>query len=195
MIKVPALLNVAASFPGRGRLALEVTLSAPEEPALGGTVKITEGSKIVAAAVSSKAGHGLFTASSVAPGKHTYSVSYAGNTRVAPVRRDVVVWVAAKNRPVITLQASSSAVGKVKIKIGVTAPDEGPLGGTVTVQEGSKVRAAKLKVTRGAAVFEASRLASGPHSYTVTYNCTNRVLAGSQNVTVTVTVKPRSRRR
>ncbi len=187
--KIPATLALTGRSMSYGDLQIGVTITA--EPGLGGSVAIIEGTKTIAAAIKVVDGRAAFRASKVKPGSHTYTVRYSGTSRVSGPSGVVRVVVRDKARPTLTLAASSPAVGKVKIIIRVAAAGEGALTGVATVQEGSR-SLARLTVTNSQAVFQASKIKPGRHTYTVGYGGTSRVAAVRGTVVATVKAKTAS---
>jgi hypothetical protein len=112
-------------------------------------------------------------------------VRFTGNSRVAPASTTIQVTTKPKARPVLSLSGTTTP-GAVKLTITVKASGEGPLGGYVSVKEGSKTRKARLKINKGKATYRASKVKAGRHTYTITYRGSSEVTAGSAGVTITV---------
>ncbi|HEY5820911.1 MAG TPA: Ig-like domain repeat protein [Propionibacteriaceae bacterium] len=90
---------------------------------------------------------------------------------------------------VLSLKGSSSAVGKIKLVVTVSAPGETVPTGTVSVKEGGKTLNGKLKLTKGIATYEASKVKSGAHTYEVAYAGSSRLAPVTKSVTTTVRAK------
>ena len=168
-----------------GKVSLSIAVTAPGEKTVGGSVSIKRGTKTLTSKLTLRSGKATFTATKVPAGAHTYTVRYAGNSRVGPQSTSVPVTTKPKAAPVITLTAATTP-GTVRVKIAVTAPGEGPLGGYVSVKEGAKTRKAKLKITKGKATYSATKVKAGKHTYTIRYLGSSEVKAGSAKVSVTV---------
>ena len=168
-----------------GKVSLSIAVTAPGEKAVSGTVSVKRGTRTLVSRLTLRSGKATFAATKVPAGTHVYTVRYAGNSRVAPQSTTASVTTKPKATPVIGLSASTTP-GAVRVKITVTAPGEGPLGGYVSVKEGSTTRKAKLKITKGRATYSATKVKAGKHTYTMRYLGSSEVKAGSAKVSVTV---------
>jgi len=81
--KAASSVGIKASSPAAGKVRLAITVRASGQSSLGGTVKITEGSLTLKAAVKVSRGKASWSASKVAPGRHTYTATYSGTSQVA----------------------------------------------------------------------------------------------------------------
>lgn len=169
-----------------GALDLALAVSATDEPAPGGTVTLTEGTRTVAREVPVVAGRARWSARGLPSGRHTYTVHYSGTSRVEPGTATVTAVVRAKVAPVLVLRGSSPSSRRVAVAVTVTASGQSRLGGTVTVKEGTRTVKSGLAVTSGRASWTATGVAAGRHTYTVAYSGTTEILSGSARVTVTV---------
>lgn len=184
-----AVLAVQSSSSAVGKLTLRVGVTAAGAAVSGGTVTIKEGATVRATGLQVRDGVAVWNATGLAAGRHTYAVSFSGTPTVAGASTLTTSTVKAQLKPALTVQATSTAVGKLTLRVGVTAAGAPVTGGTVTIKEGSKTRASKLKVSRGSAIWSASGLTSGRHTYTVSYDGSSEVTRGSTTVTVTVKAK------
>lgn len=183
--KIPATLTLTGRSPKVGQITFAVKVSAPGEAPLGGTAWVKQGTTLVRNELPIIKGQATLTATKVKSGTHTYTVFYRGTTRVASATKSIQLTTKAKAKPTIALTGSSTS-GKVKIGIKVTARGEPPLGGSVSVKEGTKTLKSTLTINKGQATFSASNVNAGKHTYTVSYRGTTEVSPGSAKVTITV---------
>ena len=186
--KIPAAVTVTGSSPKVGVLKLTIRVTASE--AVPGTVSIRQGTKVLKTGLRLTSGGVTYVKSGITPGRYTYSVRYAGTTRIAPAARSIALRIKAKTTPSISLRSTTS-VGRVRIGITVTAAGQPPLGGIAYVKEGSKTLKTTIKVVRGKATFSASGVRAGRHTYLVGYRGTSEVRAGTRSVTVRVAATAR----
>ena len=182
--KIPATVTVRGSSTRVGALRLSVTVAAPGDPAPSGSVSLKQGSKVLTSRLKLARGSASYSATGIKPGRYTYTVRYAGSSRIAADTGSVAVRIKAKTAASISLKPTTS-VGKVRIGITVTAAGQPPLGGTAYVKEGSKTLKTTIKVVRGKATFSASAK-PGRHTYLVGYRGTSQVRSGTRSVTVRV---------
>ena len=185
---VAPALTVSASSPGIGKAQLVVRVIAPGESPVGGTLDVREKNTIVAT-LSVVDGTATYSPSGLTPGGHDYQVHYRGTSRILAADASVSVTVRDRTVSALAVTGSSAAVGKLVLRIGVTAAGAKVSGGTVTIKEGSTTVATRIAVSNGAASWSASGLRSGRHTYTVAYSGTTTVKPASVQVPVTVQAK------
>lgn len=183
--KTKPTLTLAASSPAVARVKITIAVTAAGESALGGTVTVKEGSKTLAGLTVIR-GQATFESSRITPGRHTYTVSYGGTSRVEATSRSVAVSVRAKTASTTSLIGSSPSANKITIVIAVQAKGQPALGGTAKVQEGSKILKADVKITGGKATYTATGITPGNHTYQVSYSGTSEVNGSSAKVTIQV---------
>lgn len=183
--KIPATVTVRGSSTRVGALRLSITVSAPGEPAPSGSVSLKRGTTVLKARLPLTSGRASYTATGIKPGRYTYTVRYAGSSRIAEDTGSTAVQIKAKTRPSISLTPTTS-VGKVRLGITVTAAGQPPLGGTAYVKEGSRTLKSTITIVRGKASFSASGVKSGRHTYLVGYRGTSQVSSGTKSITVRV---------
>lgn len=183
--RIPARVTVRGSSTKVGALRLSIEVAAAGEPAPSGSVSVKQGSKVLQGRVTLTRGTASYVATGIKPGRYTYSVSYAGTSRIAPASGTGSVAIKGKSRPSIVLKPTASP-GRVGIGISVTAPGQPPLGGTAYVKEGRKTLKSTIKVVKGKASFSARGVKSGRHTYVVGYRGTSQVHSGSRSITVRV---------
>ncbi len=183
--KVPATVTVRGTSPKVGALRLSITVSAPGETVPRGSVLLKRGTKVLKGRLTLTGGKASYSATGIKPARYTYSVRYAGTSRIAGDTGSVAVSIKAKTRPTITLKPTTS-VGKARIGITVTAAKQAPLGGTAYVKEGRRTLKSSIKVVRGKATFSTSGVKAGRHTYLVGYRGTSQVRSGTRSVTVRV---------
>lgn len=83
--KAKPVLKVRGSSPTKGRVTLTVAVTAKGHATVGGTVKITEGTKVRKAKLTIVKGKARWTATKVKKGKHRYTVTYRGTSQIASV--------------------------------------------------------------------------------------------------------------
>lgn len=186
---LPATLSLTGSSPDPGRARIDIAVTAPGAPSIGGTVDVYEGGYAVATALPVVAGAAVFDDDGLTPGDHTYRVVYRGDPSVATATGTTTVAVADALDPGLTVSASSAAVGALDLAVDVRAAGQPAAGGTVDVSEGAKTLRSGIAVSAGTARYQATKVTPGRHTYLVRYSGTNRVKASSTTITTTVKAK------
>lgn len=189
VVRASAVVTASATPTEPGALRLAVAVAAGSEPTDGGTVELHEGTKVVRRGIALSAGSARVDLTGLPAGNHTYTVLYTGATRVAPASSPVEATVSDRATATVSTGSSSTRVGTLTLTARVTAPGETGIGGTATIKEGSKTVRSGITVTDGKAVWSASGLSSGKHTYTVVYSGTPRVKAATVTATATVKAK------
>jgi hypothetical protein len=189
-VSAQATLSVVPSSPTIGKLTLRISVSASGTPVTVGTVTIKEGSKTVASALAVKGGQASWSPTGLKPGsRHTYAVTYSGAGAVKAASATVTATVQDLASPRFSVGSTSTAVGRLVLRVGVSALGKPASGGTVTVKEGRTTVKAKIKVSRGLAVWSARGLKSGKHTYAISFSGTATVKRGSARTVATVKAK------
>ena len=181
-------LRLDASSPAMGVARIRVEVAVEDGSAVGGTVRVRESGTVVGESDVSD-GAALVELTRQSAGTHTYTVAYSGTAEVQDASALVAVDVRGKTPAQLTVTSTSASVGKLVLRAHVTAGDASVTGGTVAVKEGTKTVRAGIKVVGGSAVWRASGLRSGQHTYSVRYSGTATVKAGSTRHVATVKAK------
>jgi hypothetical protein len=191
-VAAQATLSVVPSSPAVGKLTLQIGVSASGSPVSGGTLTITEGTTTVASALPVTNGRASWSPKGLKPGgRHTYTVRFSGVGAVKAASATVRATVQDLASPRFSVGSASSSVGRLALRVGISALDQPVTGGTVTLKEGRTTVKAKITVSRGLAVWSARGLRSGTHTYTVSFSGTAAVKRGSTKAVVTVKSKAR----
>jgi hypothetical protein len=189
-VSAQATLAVVPSSPAVGKLTLQIGVSASGSPVSRGTVRITERTTTVASALAITNGRASWSPKGLKPGsRHTYIVRYSGAGAVKAASATVRATVQDLASPRFSVGSTSSSVGRLALRVGVSALGQPVTGGTVTVKEGRRTVKAKIKVSRGLAVWSARGLRSGKHTYAVSFSGTATVKPGSTKAVATVKAK------
>ena len=81
--KATPVLKVTGSSTRKGRVTLAVAVTAPGQSALGGSVKITEGSKVRKSALTVVQGKARWTGTKMSKGQHRFTVRYLGTSQIS----------------------------------------------------------------------------------------------------------------
>jgi hypothetical protein len=189
-VSAQATLSVVTTSPTIGKLTLRISVSASGTPVTVGTVTIKEGTKSVASAVPVKGGQASWSPTGLKPGsRHTYAVRYSGAGAVKAASATVTATVQDLASPRFSVGSTSTSVGTLVLRIGVSALGKPASGGTATVKEGRTTVKAKIKVSRGLAVWSTRGLKSGKHTYAISFSGTATVKRGSASAVATVKAK------
>ncbi|WP_157720529.1 Ig-like domain repeat protein [Friedmanniella luteola] len=91
--KVAPVLTLRASSPSSRKVTVAIAVKASGQTGLGGTVTVREGTRTLKSGLVVTSGKATWTATKVAAGKHTYTVSYGGTSQVAAGTAKVAVTV------------------------------------------------------------------------------------------------------
>ncbi len=181
--KIRSVLAVTATSPAVGRVRLSASLTAGGKPG-SGVLKVRDGAKTVARTLKVVRGVAVYQAKAK-PGRHRYTLSYAGSARVSSATSAVAVSVRNKVTAHLTVRGTSTVAKKVTFRITVAAAGQDQLGGSVKITRGSATVATKVTVRHGTARYTAKKQPKGKQKYTVTYRGT----ASVRKATATLTVK------
>ena len=193
-----ATLDVQASSTAVGVVELAITVRADAGDVDAGTVTVTENGATLAEGLAVSGGAARYAVSGVAAGAHVYTVAYSGADGVGTAESVVALTVRGRAAVTLTATASSPAAHAVDLAVAVAAAGGVPVSGTVGVIEGGEVLAASLPVSGGEALFHATDVTRGAHTYTLTYSGDDQTDVALATVQVTVrgetllTATPRS---
>ncbi len=156
-------------------------------PPDGETVMFIKGAKVWATGTLS-GGSATFTTSTLSLGNHVITAVYAGDSNFGASTSKAVKQVVNKATTTTSL-ASSQNPSKVGLAVTFTAsvtPEfSGAVKGTVTFYDGTTALKT-VTLIAGTAQFTTSKLTSGMHSITATYNGTPSLSGSSDSLTQTV---------
>lgn len=157
----------------------------------GGTASFYDGTSAIGAGTLSGAGVATFTTATLAPGTHSISVQYSGDTVNAAGKSNVVSLVIqqATTETTLTTGIASVPVGtQVTFTASVTSANGPAPTGSVQFTDGRVSLGSSALGSSGVATFSTNSLAPGTHTIAAVYGG-NTDDAGSTSVTVTQTVQ------
>jgi len=153
-----------------------------------GKVTLSEGSKVLASGTLSSSGKvKLSVPRTLAVGKHTLKLSYAGDTRSKPasVSSTRTVAKAASTTKVTAAKVKSTVKGKVVVTVTAAAKVTGTAK-VVVKRNGSTKAAATATLVNGKRTFTLPKLPKGTYTVTVTYNGSATVAKSTKNASLVV---------
>jgi len=154
-----------------------------------GTVTFLDGAAVLDKASLSSSGAAIYATRTLAVGKHSITVSYAGDPQFAAAISGAVSVTVSKATPTDKLTSSATTTtygGLVTLTATVTGSGETPAG-TVEFYDGKTLFAAVNLNSTGEAAYSKKDLAAGKHTITASYGG-NSDYAAATSAAVSVTV-------
>ncbi len=157
-------------------------------------VTLLDGAILVGRVALDSTGHGTLATSALAPGTHTLSASFAGDTTHEAALSANLLQVVQPANSMVTLDSNknpASTSDSINLTIAVAGAGGSP-GGVVTILEGSTPLGTAFLGSNGIGSFTTSTLSAGLHNLTAQYGGDSNHAAATSPVLAQIVLQPTS---